>query len=254
MLRVLTLAILVCLLAGPLLAQTSTGRHRRTAVEEEPLPTEATETTSKRWYFMPGAGLMTSGDLARIRTTGGGDQTWQPPGGIPFASDDFVLTLDESIALAVTVGRRLGSHFSLRLDLSAAQLPMAALARVGELAGVFRWDELAVVMLGLTTEYRFMQEPSYLYVLAGGTATQVSGNLSDDYDQTRPGLRFGGGFHQHLGSDWGLRLEIRDTVQMLEFADYRPPVPEGAPYPGVQVEDLGPQHMVEILISLHGSF
>ncbi len=252
--RLLILTALFCLVAGPLLAQTSTGRHRQSTASEPEPAAEYGDEDSGKWFFMPGAGIMTSGDLARFRTINGGDQTWQPPGGQPFNSADFVLTLDESIALAVTVGRRVGSRFAVRLDFSAAELPMAAIARVGEEAGVFRWDELAVMMLGLSAEYRISATPSYFYLLAGGTATRVSGGLSDAYNQTQPGLRFGAGYHQHLGGDWGLRGELRDTLQSLDFADYHPPVPEGAPDPDAQVEELGPQHMVEILFVLHGSF
>jgi hypothetical protein len=203
---------------------------------------------------MPGGGLMTSGDLARIRTINGGDQTWDPPGGPPFTSADFKLTLDESIALAVSLGRHLGSRVSLRLDFSAAQLPVSALARVGETAEVFRWDELSVLLLGLVAEYRLVRQPTYLYLLGGATLSSISGGRSDAYDQSRAAVRFGGGYHHRLGGAWGLRLEIRDTVQTFDFQDYRPPVPEGAPYPGISVENLGPQHLVEILLALNGRF
>jgi hypothetical protein len=250
-----TLMIAVfCVAAAAADAQTSTGRHRAQPAEPEPTEAEAPGENPSSWYVIFGAGLTTSGDLARIRTANGVDQTWDPPAGQTFASADYTLTLDEGIGLAVALGRRLGSRLALRLDFSAAELPMTALARVGESAEAYRWDELAVMIFGLSAEYRLARAPSHLFLLAGGTATVVSGNRSSDYDQTRAGLRIGGGYHLHLGGDWGLRGEIRDTIQSLDFADYEPPVPEGAPYPDVRVENLGPQHVVELVLALHGSF
>ena len=244
---------LFCLLAVPLAAQTSSGRHRRAEIEE-PAPPPVSGSETRDWYIMPGAGMMTSGDLVKVVTAGESGVPWDPPGGVPFTSSDFVLTLDESIGLALTLGRRIADRIWLRLDISAAQLPITALARVGQTAEVFRWDELSVVLLDLAVEYRLVRHPSFLYLLGGSGLTAVSGNASDDYDQSLLNLRFGGGYHANLGRGWGLRLEIRDTLQSLDLAGYRPPVVEGGIYPNVQVEERGPQHFVEILLAMNGSF
>lgn len=250
--RFFSLIGVFCLLAAQLPAQTSTGRHRRTE-SVEPAAPDTDPSRPSNWYVMPGAGMMTSGDLIRITTAGASGIPWDPPGGAPFTSSDFVLTLDESVDLAVTLGRRLADRFWLRFDFSAAQLPITALARVGESASVYRWDELSVLLLGLSVEYRLMEAPSFLYLLGGSGVTSVSGNSSDDYDQSLVNLRLGGGYHLNLGQGWGLRLEIRDTLQSLDLTGYQPPV-EGDRYPDMQVEELGPQHFVEIILGLNGSF
>lgn len=247
---------LFCLLAASSVAQTSSGRHRSSDVVEEPASSPVDGNDTRNWYIMPGAGMMTSGDLIRVYTTGESGIPWDPPGGHPFISSDFVLTLDESIGLAVTLGRRLVDRLWLRFDFSVSQLPITALARVGETAEVYRWDELAVLLMNLSVEYRLVRYPSYFYLLGGSGLTSVGGNASDDYDQSLMNLRLGGGYNANLGRGWGLRLEIRDTLQSLDLAGYRPPVvvdPEEI-YPDVQLEDRGPQHFVEILLSVNGSF
>jgi hypothetical protein len=236
-------------------AQTSSGRHR---APREMAPTDA-DSVARRddgpgWYLMAGAGLMTSGDLVRYRTEANTGIAWDPPAGEPFLSDDFTLTLDEGVALSLAMGRRLSRPLWLRLDLSAAELPVTALARTGQSVEPFRWDELSVVVLGLSAEYRLVNQPSFLFLNGGGGMTWTSGNRSDDLDRTQAHLRLGGGYHQDLGRGWGVRAEIRDSIQDLDGAAYRPPVEPGADYPAITVTGLGPQHLVEVLLLVNGRF
>jgi hypothetical protein len=236
-------------------AQTSSGRHR---APRETAPaaadTVARDDGGPGWYLMAGAGLMTSGDLVRYQTDANTGIAWDPPAGDPFLSDDFTLTLDEGVALSLALGRRVSRPLWLRLDLSAAELPVTALARTGQSVAAFRWDELSVLVLGLSAEVRLMDRPSFLFLTGGGGVTWTSGNRSDDLDRTQAHLRLGGGYHQDLGRGWGVRAEIRDSIQDLEFADYRPPVEEGAQYPAVTATGLGPQHLVEVLLLVNGRF
>jgi len=248
----LAVTFLLCV-PGLVLAQSSTGRTRA-PVEEEPVPTTPEETREPAWSFNLGAGLVTSGDLFRVTTSGNSGIGWAPPGGGSFVSDDFLVTLDENIGVTIGLGRRLSDRFWARLDFSTSQLNMTAEARSGQTVELYRWDQMTFNLLALTVEYHLVQQPSYPYLLAGGGATKVSGRNTGDYDQTRPSFRFGAGYSQRFLQNWSVRLEIRDTIQDLKFADYQPPVADGNLYPDMTLEELGPQHAVELLLALHGVF
>ncbi|HOX26311.1 MAG TPA: hypothetical protein PLL30_06945 [Candidatus Krumholzibacteria bacterium] len=251
----LRLVVLILALAGAasgtVSAQTSTGRHRQLPAESQPEPAARGDGA---WFLSAGAGLVTSGDLFRVRTAGQSGIPWDPPAGANFQSDDFAVTLDETIAMALSAGRRLAAPLWARLDLGAAQIDMTAIARVGETADVFRWDQLSIYQAALVAEYRLVDEPSFAYLLGGVAGVLARGEASGDYDQERVGLRFGGGYQQRLAQAWGLRFEVRDTMVSLDFADYRPPVVGEVAYPDVTMEERSPQHLLELLVSLQGGF
>jgi len=238
---------------GLVMAQSSTGRHRA-PVEEEPVEESPEEVRESAWSFNVGAGLFTSGDLFRVTTEGNSGSSWAPPAGGSFISDDYLVTLDEDIGVSIGLGRRLSDRWWLRLDFSASQLAMTAEARSGQTVSLYRWDQMSFNILALSAEYRLVTQASYPYLLIGAGATKVAGSSTSDYDQTRPSFRFGAGFNQRFLQSWSLRLEIRDTIQDLQFADYQPPVVEGNLYPDMNLEEMGPQHAVEILLALNASF
>lgn len=245
------LALLACLVAAcqtsPLSAQVDTGRRRAvaSAPTRHPAPQDGAQ---PGWFFAAGFGLMTGGDLFQVRHR----QTvsWLAPSGSQFLSNDFVVTLDEDIDLAVTAGRRLGDRTWLRLHLSSAAIAMTALARIGQGAEVHRWDTLNVVILGLDLEYRLVQQPHFPYLLAGGAAVAVRGSQERDTDQSRLGVRFGAGYHFRLNPLWGLRLEARDNLLHLDFRGYEPPVAAGFDQ-AATLSERTPDHLWEILIQIH---
>lgn len=243
------LAAALSLAASPLLAQVSTGRQR----PERPAPDRRDERpeSHQRWFFMTGAGMMTGGDLLRVKFEG--TISLDPPGGPRFESRDFTLTADEGFDLAVAIGYRLHERWWLRANLSTAQVGLTALAQVGQGAGVYRWDNLNVTATGLDTELRLIRDDSFPYVVAGAMAILVSGIADDGYDQTAVGARFGAGYEQHLWPGWGLRLEVRNNLVALDFDDYRPPVATTT-YPNLAVETKSPHHFWEILLLLQGGF
>ena len=236
-------------------AQTSTGRHRGGSADEPQRQREILAATpdSLGYWVGVGAGLATSGDLFRLRTAGVSGILWTPGPGVRFQSNNILVTLDEDLALAAGVGIRLRGPLWLRVDGSVATIDMAAKARVGEGVEVFAWDRLSFTLLGLEAEYRLTSQRSFPYLLVGGGLAIVSGEFDSQFDQSRPLLRFGAGWQQALVAQWALRAEIRDAIIDLDFAGYVPPV-EGNLVPEYTIEDRGPVHAFEILLSLAGYF
>jgi opacity protein-like surface antigen len=261
MARMITLLCLVAILAADARAQSS-GRHRDTPPPGDEVAEEVTEeaeivvvpTASGSWFFMASAGLAASGDVLRVSTEGVSGIPWNPPGGPEFQSEDFTLTLDEAFALSFSLGRRLTSRTWLRADVGLAEMQVTALARVGQTAEVYRWDELAFWRAAVAMEYRFLRRATTPLIMAGVAVVDVAGAVDDGLDQTRLGWRIGAGYNVGLGAGWSLRAEVRDTIVWLQMEDYRPPVGDGADYPNATVENLGPQHLVEALVGVVGEF
>ena len=251
-LTILLLLGLALLQAGPAWAQVDTGRHRPVRPQaEEPVQRPFVD-SGQRWFVMTGAGLLASGDLFRVRAEG--TVGFEAPGGPGFLSNDFVVTVDETIDLAVALGYRLRERFWLRANLSTAQAALTALARTGQGAEVHRWDQLNLLIIGLDVEFRLVKADSYPFLLAGSTAVLARGVNDDDLDQDRLAWRFGFGYQQGLLPAWGLRAEIRNNLVNLDFGSYRPPVATDELYPNLAIEDQAPHHFWELLLLLHGSF
>jgi len=247
--------LLSCPLAELAGAQPTTGRHRadRTDRQEE-ATVEGYDERNGRWALIASAGALAGGDLVRVRTGGSAGIPWDPPGGPEFRSDSFQLTLDESIAVNLGLARRLGERVWLRLGVTAAQLDVAAQARVGQTAEVFRWDQLAVLIAGLDAEYRLVRAPSYFFLATGLSVLRLAGDGDDGLDDTALALRLGAGFHQHLAPGWGLRLEVRDNLAGLDHDGYRPPVVGDTVYPDITLDDAGTDHFWELLVSMQTVF
>jgi hypothetical protein len=252
--RPLCLLLALGLLATGAVAQTSTGRHRTERPAEEPPPREDFDDTARSWSFHAGAGALAAGDLARVRTAGSAGIPWDPPGGPEFNSDSFTLTLDESILLALGVGHRLSDRVWVRAAVSLAQLDVAARARVGQSAEVYRWDQLAVLLAGLDAELRLVRSPSYFYLVGGASLVRLSGQEGDQLDDTGVALRVGAGYHQRLAPGWGLRVEVRNNLAAIDRADLAVPVAGEGVSPDLRVEDSGTDHFWEILASLQTTF
>ncbi len=250
--RVVLLLLLLCAVASAASAQSTTGRHRRQPlVEVEPVGDY--DDADGGFFFMIGGGMMSGGDLVRVRTADV-SRAWDPPGGPEFNSDNYLLTLDESIAISLTLGTRLSNCLWLRADVGFSQLDMVAEARVGESAAVYRWDQMSLVLAGLDLEYRLVRHPSYPYLIGGLAVVVATGDASDAYDESVLAPRIGAGYHMRLDRGWGLRAEIRDTIGSLDFDDYRPPVISDEVYPNIALEDKSPQHFVELLLSIQLAF
>ena len=257
MTRVLPLMLLLAMLAVDARAQMTSGRHRETPVttpEETEDQAAAPVAEPGSWFFMAAAGVAASGDVVRVTTDGDSGIPWDPPGGPEFQSEDFTLTLDEALALSFTLGRRLTSRTWLRADVGLAEMPVTALARVGQTADVYRWDELAFWQASLAVEYRFLPRATTPLVLAGLAVVDVAGAGDDGLDQTRLGWRIGAGYSLGVGAGWSVRAEVRDTIVSLQTDDYRPPVVGGDVYPNATVVDLGLQHLVEAVLGVTGEF
>jgi opacity protein-like surface antigen len=247
---VVTSCFLACL-AADAVAQTSSGRHRAPAEEAAVEPTATA--SAWHWSVSTGAGMATSGDVLRIRTEGASGIPWAPPGGQQFASPDVRLTLDEGIALAVGVGKRLSSRWWARVDVSASAIDLAAEARIGEVMDDFLWDRFNLLTASVGLEYRLTDLESFPYLTGGLGVVSVSDDGDGQFDQTRPAFRFGAGYQQALVGNWALRLEARDAVSTLDLADYVPPV-AGNLTPNFEVEELNPLHVVELVAVLTGYF
>jgi hypothetical protein len=248
MIRNLILAVVLAA-ATVAQAQSDTGRHRP---QPPPAPPEAvTATAPSAWHIGLNFGLASSGDLFRARSPGNGP--WDPEGGTPFGSSDFVVTFDEGFAYGVSVLRDLGAWVSLRADAAFTQLPMTAEARVGETVRIYEYDDLSLASFTAGVEVRLTRAASHPYLSAGVGATVAGSSRTDAHDQTVFAGRFGVGFHQVLSPSLALRLEIANTRQSLDFEDYLPPTTLPV-YPSVTVENLGPQNILGMTAGLVASF
>ncbi len=230
-------------------AQSDTGRHR--PVPAPPAPAQSQRAAGSAWHVVLNLGLASAGDL--FGASAGGSVPWNPEGGPSFGSPEFVVTLDEAFLYGVSVLRDLGPWISLRADAAFTRLPMTAEARVGETVRLYEYDDLSITTFGLVVEGRLTRAASHPYLFAGAGATIAGGAQTDAYDQTVLAGRFGAGFHQVLAPSLALRLEICDTLQDLDFADYSPPV-DLPIYPAVEVENLGPQHILGATLGLVAGF
>jgi hypothetical protein len=230
-------------------AQSDTGRHHPV-----PAPTQSevsAKVTGSTWYIGLNFGLPSGDDLFRVRA--GGSTPWDPEGGAPFGSSDFTVTLDEGFAYGVSILRDLGPWLRARADATFAQLPMTAKARVGETVRLYEYDAMSVAMFGVGFEARLTSAPSHPYLAIGVGTTVAGGVRTDAYDQTVLAARFGVGYQQVLATSLALRLEICNTMQSMDFEEYRPPTSRGE-YPNVTVENLGPQNILGFTAGLVANF
>lgn len=250
-----TFAVVFILLAGLASAQTSSGRHRVVRPAEPEPEVVSRDQLAEGWTYLvsAGAGLATAGDVARIRTAGVSGILWAPASGDGFASPNILLTLDEELALSVTAARKLAPRWWLRLDVGGSTLDLAAEARVGEGMEVYLWERLSFLAASASVEYRLVDQPSFPYLLAGVGATSITADQDDQWDQTRLACRLGAGYEQRFAGPWAFRAELRDQITSLDLDGYVPPV-KGDLHPDYTIEDKGPVHYFELLLTLAGSF
>jgi hypothetical protein len=227
-------------------AQSVTGRTRA------PEPGDGAAAGSG-WVVCAGAGVMTSGDLFTVVIPGGSAVAWAAPGGGAFNAYEFTVTLDEDVHTGLSLARPLPGRLWLRLDLSWSQADMTAEARVSETVELHLYDRLTVLMAGLTLERELVRARHYPYVLAGAALVDVGADGTEDFDQSRLGLRLGAGFHYGIDGRWGARFEIRDTIQQLDLEDHRPQTITGST-PPLAYRELGPQHFFELSVGIRGIF
>lgn len=248
-------AIVLCLVICATIsaeAQTSSGRHRRRPDTKESTESTVGKNGPRALTFSIAGGLAASGSLFRLRSDGSSGIKWAPPSGTPVPIDNVLVTLDETVALSASLGVRILPRVWFRIDGSAAQFAMTALAKDGEVGGVFPWDELTAVTAVGAIEHRLTAERSYPLLFAGGGVAVIQAN-DDAFDQVLPALRLGAGYHMALDDGWGIRAEIRDTIYRIDLENYEPAVTTPTT-PVYQLEDKGPTHFWEILLAMQGSF
>ena len=228
-------------------AQSDTGRTKA----PQPTPANAGLQAS-RWWFTAGAGVATSGDLFKV-SVAGGPALWLPPAGGSFPADLFVVTLDEDLAVAATVGYRLSSHIALRGDLSWSRLNATAEARAGQTVSLYPYERLGLLELALVAEVPLIRTPSHPYLLAGGAVVLVDAENADELDQNVFGPRLGVGYLHAFDQRWGLRLEIRDTIVAIDTEDHRTEPASGIE-PDVTYTRIEPQHLFELLLQINLGF
>lgn len=202
------------------------------------------------WSLALGGGLVSSGDLFRVVTLDGAPRNWQPPAGGAFNAREFLVTLDEDLAVAAAIGWSCHPRWRARLDLSWGQMDATAEARVAQTVELFLWDRLTVTLAALSVEARLAATRLYPYALGGVALTAVSGGTDEALDQTQVGWRGGLGLHLGLDRTWGLRVELRDTWQQIETDSYNRDLATAA----VRFSELGPQHLFELLAAARGAF
>ena len=228
-------------------AQSDTGRSQA----PQPAAADAGLQTP-RWWLAVGAGVATSGDLFKV-SVAGGPAFWLPPAGGSFPADRFVVTLDEDVAVAATVGYRLSSYVALRGDLSWSRLNATAEARAGQTVSLYPYEQLSLLMLALVAEVPLIRTPSHPYLLAGGAVVLVDAVYAEELDQNVIGPRVGLGYLHAFDRRWGLRLEIRDTIVAIDTEDHRTE-PAAGFEPDVTYTRIEPQHLFELLVQVHLGF
>jgi hypothetical protein len=241
--------------AGPALpaaAQTEpprpvTGRHAppRAGVSADDQSGEAGP-----WSVAIGAGLLASGDLFRASVPDGSARIWSPPLGGTFSAHEILVTLDEDLAVSAAVGRRLGGRWRVRCDLSWAEASATAEARVGQTVELRTWEKPTFLLAGLDVECQLLRARLYPYALAGVTVTHLAAAQASALDQTRVGLRGGVGLQLGFAPEWGLRAELRDTWQQFDLTDYG----DDPAFADRTFEELGPQHLFELLLQVRALF
>lgn len=247
-------ALLLGIATTSVQGQVPTGRQRTVAAE----PDEASRGLligDSSWFFAAGIGVFTAGNLLKVDSDGTRGY-WQTPEGLTFFSSHFVIVLDEDIDMSITAGRRLGDRVWLRSNLSTAQVRMRARARIGQNIGFYGWDQMSLVVFGLDVEYRLVVQDHFPFLLAGGGGVVVRGSRDESVDQTRPALRFGGGYHYQINEIFGLRAEIRNSIAALDFGGFQPSVffpPPGEESP-VIVKGFPTHHFWQILVLIQACF
>ncbi len=209
--------------------------------------------SSGRLAIQAGMGLMTSGDLFKVDVTSGNPHFWLTPADSLFASEEFVVTMDEDLLLGASVSFRFAGHWWLRADVSYSKVDATAEALVGQTVQLFLYDRLAFLMGGLVIERPLISTPSYPFFLAGGTLVKVTADNARELDQTQWGLRLGAGYHHDFDGRWGLRVEVRDTITSLDTSGHRPssPEPEEFPYNYLEIDT---QNLFEITLMVQRIF
>lgn len=228
------LLALVAVGTGPALAQREavTGRWA-------PPPQEAVQRTTGRWSVSAGGGLLTSGDLFNVTATS------LVQGRPPYGASEFRVTLDEDLLIALSAAYRARERWSVRMELGWSRVDATAEARVGQTVVLQEYDRLTFTLVGLSAEHRLLATRLYPYLCAGAALARLSAAEAEGLTQTRLGARLGAGLQVELGPAWGARAEIRDTI--CQFDSDR----HAGSAPGIDAyEELGPQHLFEVIVAM----
>lgn len=229
--------------------RSDTGRHRSEPVEVEREPADTVPTAASGWFFGGGPALLGGGTLFRLETATGAAVPWGPTGSPLFTSSRFRTRLDTNLGLALYAGRDWGERWSLRLDLAYGQLDVAAEARQGQSAGVFRFDRLGVTTVGLGVEARLTSTPSYPLFTAGVVMARLGASRESGLDQSQVGVRVGLGYSQVLGNNLALRLEGRLLRSAFTLDDFAPSVASG-PAPEIELDVSNSLTFFEIVLGV----
>ncbi len=190
-------------------------------------PRPAGAETDTPWNLQVRGGMLSGGDLFKVRTEI--TRTWMSPAGSAFTSDKYTVTLDEGFLMSLGAVYELNPKLRLRCDLEWAQVDAAALARTGQTAQAYKYDEVSFVNVSFGVEAPLTSARSHPFLTAGLVVSRVSG-MDDVLDRTGVGGRIGIGFEYGMNSFWSLRVEATDTFMQIETADYQDMIGDVASY------------------------
>ncbi|MGD9547984.1 MAG: hypothetical protein AB7V45_10660 [Candidatus Krumholzibacteriia bacterium] len=223
-----TLLILASLwtLPGEAVAQSRsrTGRTLEPAREEEreKAPESPEGRTSSSWFLQGTMGSVGGGDLFHARTVDDVVVPWLTTGGGSFQSSRFSTSIDRNFGLGFAVLRSVGSRTRLRFDVESATLDLAAEALVGQGGGVFRYDSVDILAVGLGLQFALASSDVAPYAALGVALVGYSPDRSRALDQTRFGLSFLLGWARELGEGYAVVIEGRATRTGFEDQGFLP--------------------------------
>jgi len=222
--------LLLLVVPGSVLAQSrsDTGRHKPI-----PPPVSEDENSSKAdgdaaggdsrpWHLGFSGGVQGGSDLFRVEVVDGNPVPWDRFAEGGFQSSRFTASLDRNFSFGFFLNRDLGNVWSLRADLGYSRMDVAAEALIGQTGGVFLFDRMEVLNLGLGVEARLTRAVSHPFVNTSILVSHLGPGRQDALEQTNWGARLGLGYFHSLQEIWGLRIEARLTGTGFSVGDYVP--------------------------------
>ncbi|MBU2501019.1 porin family protein [bacterium] len=209
---------------GAAQSRSTTGRTLEPARAEEPekAPEALDGRPSSPWSLQLTMGSVGGGDLFHARTVDDVVVPWLTVGGGSFQSSRFSTSIDRNFGLGFAVLRSVGSRTRLRFDVESASLDLAAEALLGQGGGVFRFDSLDVMSVGLGLQVALASSDVAPYAALGVALVDYSADRSRALDQTRFGLSILLGWARELGEGYGVVVEGRATRTGFDDQDFLP--------------------------------
>jgi hypothetical protein len=203
-------------------SRSDTGRHRPAPQRPEPALADSLPPPPPPpgWFLGMTGGVVAGSDLFTVDVPSGVPLRWVAAA--PFSSDHFDAVLDGAAQFGLFLGRRLGGHASVRLDLGWSGMAVAAEARTGQVGDVYRFDRFVVATGALGAEFRLVRTASHPYLGVGLAVLRIDPDRTPDLAQTRLGARVSLGYQKVLTPEWSLRLEGRVNRTGFAVGDFEP--------------------------------